>query len=218
MEITPLAETPVSPEEGEPSESVALVPFSQLSKKEVRQRVREELAGRSLTGWEGEFCRWLALQEKKVPEREQLAVATGLANRRVMRKELQGLKRRGPYVRLFAKEQGSQIDKEIERAKAIASRVMPKGMQLAEHMVDAATDAITDKDAKTSEKLDVVRAATPIVNQLLDRTWPKKQEQQIQTNITITLSTHQAAKLDDEELKSEAIDVPYEVISEEQVA
>lgn len=213
-EVTASLDGPAAPE----SEGPRVVPWSEQDGKAIRAKIKDELAGRSLAGWESDFCRWLALQDKKVGEKDQLAVATALANRRVMRKELQALKRRGPYIRLFAKEQGSLADKEIERARTIAARVMPKGMELAEQMVDASMDAITERDAKVAQKMDVVRAASPLVNQLLERVVPKKQEGGGPAPvITIHLSTHQTARLDEPSLASEAVDVPFEIVAQEQL-
>lgn len=206
--------TSVVPADGESEATPEVAPWHQLTPAEIKKQGELVTAPRVLKNWESEYCLVVSALGgwKKVAEKDRIAIASAYARTRVHRKELQALHKRPTFTKLQRKYMGDMPDDVLEELRARAIDIIPDALE-----THALALSVLRGELKTGKnKLEAVRAAAPLTTPLLDRAYPKKHDGPVgQTNITITLSTHQAARIDAETYQSEAIDVPYEVVSEE---
>lgn len=202
---------------------VSLVGLSNAAgRKAIRQRIQDR---KTLRGWEALFTQWYVTYEKpsRIPEKEQLAAATLCAERAVGREELRKLKRSPAFKKAFQEAKSIVWDEKMREAKEVVASSLVKGMKLQHRMVSVADEVLqqarTEDGIDHQKALDVIRAATPMTNAMLERVLPKKTEGgTAPVAITIHLSAHQQKNLDATTFATEAVDADFEVISEESAA
>lgn len=168
--------------------------------------------------WQKRYAQWLAqLFGKRVTRDEELAMAAKLAGKPVAWDQIRRMKRnplwRDAYEHALDEFTGEALRKSRIRATHAAAR----GIKVLDLSVRRLHEKLKDDDPK-ADHLATIRAASPILNTLVERVWPKKEEKEVNQNIRITLTTHQEKRIDAPVMDVVAEEVPYEVISEEPAA
>jgi hypothetical protein len=161
----------------------------------LRREIEMELQGEVLPQWAKDFCHWLSLHPStRMPK--QLEAATALAGTAVSYPELRLLKSQKAFREMWFRLRGA-YEHEVNTAKEKYAKMAVKAAKIHDEMLD-----------EVREKKDT-RAAPPLVVPFLDRVWPKAAEGTTQaTQVNITLSASQLAKLDEPEMEVSAEIVP----------
>lgn len=176
-----------------------IVPFRAEDDRQaiLLKSVEADLSGSDLESWESQFCRWLALHGT-TPRKRQLEVASALAGTTIVSQQLIQLRCRPAWKALWVKERN--VETALKRAKADYSVLIEE------------SPAQYRKVLKTALDADDVRAATPLLVPLLERSMPKKEEADVRApSVHIHLSLAQAIGLDAEPLAVTAEEVEYTV-------
>lgn len=173
-----------------------------------RDRLVAAIEGAHLQEWERLFCCWFAQHPKK-RKATQLHVASTLKGDPVTWAELRDIRLSRPFIEHLHRER--DFLREMQEARAgfienypLAATVWGKSLR--------ALDAELDTDG--ADKLNAVRAATPLLTSVMDRLHPKKDEHQgVSTAIQVNLTVHQAKYLDAPALGFDAQAI--EIVAEE---
>jgi hypothetical protein len=186
-----------APEPAAPSRTaIARAAWFALSPEEKAQRIAEKRS-KPLQGWETSFTHWLAGQWEEPSEEKQLRMLRQLhpkwAGGQVGPKTLQRLKRRTSFQEYFTKERQRLTEVYQRRAHQQVNEFLPEAVGVAKIAVRKLKKELETGD----DPLGAIRAAANLLPPFLDRAAPKKNEGSVvATNISITLSSVQMARLD----------------------
>ena len=178
-----------------------------LPPPDARDRLVAQIEGVDLADWERLFCLWLA-QHPNRRKITQLEIATVLKGDPVTWSELLQVRQSPAFLTLLARERS--FLGEIERAREGFLGNYPKAARVWGKSLTALEEEL---DTPGADKLNAVRAATPLLTGVLDRLHPKKDDQApAVTAVQINLTVQQAREMDAPEYVVNAEEVVVEAL------
>lgn len=168
--------------------------------------------------WQRRYAQWLAqLFGKRVNRDDEMAMAAKLAGKPVPWDQIRRMKRNPLWRDAYEHSLDEFTGEALRKSRIRATHAAARGIKVLDLSVRRLHQQLKREDDK-ADHLATIRAAGPILNTLVERVWPKKEEKEVNANIKITLTTHQEKRLDAPVMDVVAEEVPYEVISEEPAA